>query len=172
MNPIYENILSRHSCRAYTDQPLQQEDLQAILTAGTYAPSAKNSQTRQFTVLRKPETVQTLAAEMGRALGRSEYFLFHAPVLVIVSNEVDNPNGGYDCACALENMFLMAHSLGLGTCWINQMKDAQEDPSVRALLTSYGIPSNHGVSGMATLGYPAEPGKPIDKSPQVIRFVD
>lgn len=57
-----------------------------------------------------------------------------------------------DCACALENIFLAATSLGIGSCWINQIGQNCDDPDVRALLTVLGVPENHKVYGCAALG--------------------
>ena len=172
MNSIYNAILSRRSCRTYTNQPISPEDLQMILTAGIYAPSAMNSQTRQLTVLRTRENIALLADAAGKVLGRSNYDLFKPASLVIVSNDPGNPNGGFDCACTLENIFLMAHELGIGSCWINQMKDAEDHPSVRKLLADFGVPPAHHVYGMAALGYAAAPASAMDKSTQVIHFAD
>lgn len=58
-----------------------------------------------------------------------------------------------DCACALQNIFLAAKSLGIGSCWINQLGQTCDDPDVRAFLTQLGIPENHRVYGCAALGY-------------------
>lgn len=58
-----------------------------------------------------------------------------------------------DCACALENIFLAAKSLGIGSCWINQLRQTCDDPDVRAFLTKLGVPENHKVYGCAALGY-------------------
>lgn len=58
-----------------------------------------------------------------------------------------------DCACALENIFLAAKSLGIGSCWINQLGQTCDDPDVRAFLTKLGVPESHKVYGCAALGY-------------------
>ena len=63
---------------------------------------------------------------------------------------------GMDCACAIENMFLAATSLGIASCWINQLGTTCDDPEVRAYLTSLGVPENHKVYGCVALGYKAE----------------
>ena len=60
-----------------------------------------------------------------------------------------------DCACAMQNIFLAAKSLGIGSCWINQLGQTCDDPDVRAFLTKLGIPENHRVYGCAALGYAA-----------------
>jgi len=72
---------------------------------------------------------------------------------VIVSNEPTQWWAGMDCACAIENMFLAAHSLGIGSCWINQLGTTCDDPEVRELITSLGVPKDHKVYGCVALGY-------------------
>ena len=75
------------------------------------------------------------------------------PTLVIVSNEPTQWWAAMDCACALENIFLAAKSLGIGSCWINQLGQTCDDPDVRAFLTKLGVPESHKVYGCAALGY-------------------
>ena len=67
--------------------------------------------------------------------------------------EPDKWWAGMDCACALENIFLAAKSLGIGSCWINQLGQTCDDPDVRAFLTKLGVPESHKVYGCAALGY-------------------
>ena len=61
-----------------------------------------------------------------------------------------------DCACAMENIFLTATSLGLASCWINQLGTTCDDPEVRTFITSLGVPENHKVFGCVALGYADE----------------
>ena len=69
-----------------------------------------------------------------------------------------------DNACALENIFLAAHSFGIGSVWINQLRDICEEEEVRDILTDWGIPENHQVFGMAALGYgKTEPEQKVKK---------
>ncbi len=63
---------------------------------------------------------------------------------------------------AMENMMLAAFSLGVGSCWINQLRETCDVPEVRALLTEYGVPEDHIVVCSAAIGYieketPAKP---------------
>ena len=76
-----------------------------------------------------------------------------------------------DCACALENIFLMANSLEIGSCWINQLKTICDEKEVREVLTSFGIPENHIVWGMASIGYPNSAAKEHERNDGVIKFV-
>lgn len=45
--------------------------------------------------------------------------------------------------------FLAAKSLGIGSCWINQLGQTCDDPDVRAFLTKLGVPESHKVYGCA-----------------------
>ena len=173
MNLIYENIISRRSCRAFTDQEISKDNLDLILKAGISAPSGMNRQSWQFTVIRKQTNIAKLAKVVGKAANRAENYDFYAPnVIILVSNDPENVNGLADASCAMENMFLMAHSLGIASCWINQLRTICDVEDVRELLDSYGIPSNHIVWGIADLGYAAEIGKEVVKKEDVIKFVD
>lgn len=156
MNPVLQNILDRHSCRSFTKQPVEPEKLQDLLTAAVWAPSGRNEQSWHFTLLANTEKIQALAAAVREADNRPAGYNFFAPAaFLIVSGERDNRNSFLDAGAAMENVLLTATSLGLGTCWINQVRDVCDVPDVRALLTEYGVPESHIVNASAAIGYPA-----------------
>lgn len=173
MNEVLENIMTRRSCRAYTDREIAQPDLSLILKAGTFAPSAMNRQTWQFTVVRRRENIQALAKVVGSALGRgSDYDFYDPSVIILVSNEKDNANGLADSACAIENMFLMANALGIASCWINQLKGICDMRQIREAISRLGVPDNHVVWGIVDLGYAKEPAGDAVKNDKVIVYAD
>ncbi len=160
-----KEIFARRSTRSYQAREVEEEKLAAVLEAGNFAPSAMNNQNRQFTVILNAEVLQGLN-EAVRALSGAETvkrissrtgdrfsFFYHAPILVVVSHLAGDKNAAADCACSLQNMFLAAEEEGLGSCWINQLNDLCEEPSVRALLDRAGVPGDHRVYGCAALGY-------------------
>ena len=156
MNEAVKNILERRSIRKFSDKEISKEDLDLIIKAGLYAPSAMNKQTWKFTVLTKTEDIQELAKAIEKQLDREGYDMYKPTALIIPSNSKDSKFGRDDNACALENIFLAASSLGIGSVWINQLHGICDEPEIRALLDKYGIPDNHIVFGMAALGYSAE----------------
>ncbi|MDO4164925.1 MAG: nitroreductase [Bacteroides sp.] len=166
MNEVLKNIKARHSVRAYTDQQVSLEDLKLILDAGVCAPSGMHLETWHFTAIQNAETLNTLNEKIKAAFAKSDdprlkerghsstyCCYYHAPTLVIVSGDADNRFSPLDCACALENIFLAATSLGIGSCWINQLGQTCDDADVRAYLTELGVPANYKVVGCAALGY-------------------
>lgn len=169
MNTVIENILTRRSVRAFEEKKIPAEELNQILQAAIYAPSGMGRQTWQFTAVCSRDKIQQLAALVETELGREGYNMYRPEVIIIPSNEKDSPWGKEDNACALENIFLAAHSFGIGSVWINQIRDICDRPAVRALLTEWGIPENHVVYGIAALGYAAPaPAKEVHKIGKIV----
>lgn len=185
MNDIIRNILTRRSVRRFTAQQVLETDLADILTAAQYAPCGSNSQFWHFFILQHAGILEELNQLVRNAFAerevdentyvsirggketakRDDYsFYYHAPTLVVVTNRKTYPNAMADCACALENMQLAAHSLGLGSCWINQLTWFGEEPAIRTVLDRLGVPEDEKVFGALAIGYPA--GTVADASPR------
>ena len=172
MSEVLQNILTRRSVRSFKEEQIKDEDLDLILKAGIYAQSGMNKQSWQFTVVQNKEKIELLAKVVREALQRDAGYNFYAPpTLIMLSNEKDNVNGLADCACALENIFLMANSLEIGSCWINQLRTICDEKEVREVLRSFEIPENHIVWGMAAIGYPNSIAKEHERNDGVIKFV-
>ena len=169
-NEVLETIKTRRSVRAYTAQAPETDDLVTILEAAKYAPNGMHLESWHFTAIQNAEKLEELNSRIKGAFAKSDdkhlqerghnkayCCYYHAPVLVIVSNKPTQWWAGMDCACAIENMFLAAHSLGIGSCWINQLGTTCNDPEVREFITSLG---DHQVYGCVALGY-ADPKAPL-----------
>ena len=169
MNAVMENLLTRRSVRAFEKKAIPAEELDQILQAAIYAPSRMNRQTWQFTVVTDAEKIQKLADAVGKALGREGYDMYRPAAIVVTTNERTSHHGIDDNACAMENMFLAAHSFGIGSVWINQLRDCCDVPEVRAILKSWGVPDDHVAYGIAALGYAAPaPEKEIHKTGKIV----
>ena len=153
MNETIQTILTRRSTRKFLNKPIPKEDLDLLIQAALHAPSGMGKQTWQFTVVKNRAKIQELAAAIAVVLGREGYDMYAPEVLIIPSNEADSRFGKEDNACALENIFLAAHSLGIGSVWINQLQGICDQPEIRAILKEFEIPDDHVVYGMAALGY-------------------
>ena len=109
---------NRRSIRCFSDEMIKKEELEMILEAGRWTPSASNRQAWRFIIITNEETIQELSktAIYGK-------FAQEAPVLLAIVGEVhENPNWYIqDTTLASMNMMLMAWSLGIGTCWLGSM---------------------------------------------------
>jgi len=158
-------LFTRRSIRSYNSTPVEEEKLLSVLNAGEYAPSAMNNMDRQFTAILNPAVLELLNDTVKAAvdpesvkriesrMGGKFSFFYDAPVLIVVSHYRDGLAPAADCAVALENMFIRAKELGLGTCWINQLNTLCGDKRVRRVLTMAGVNPDHDVFGCCALGY-------------------
>lgn len=153
MNETMNAILTRRSTRKFLNKPIPEQELQQIIQAALHAPSGMGRQTWQFTAVKNREKIQELAAVIRKVLKRDGYDMYQPEVIIIPSNDRESPFGREDDACAMENIFLAAHSMGIGSVWINQLQGICDEQSVRQVLTSFGIHENHVVYGLAALGY-------------------
>lgn len=171
MNEALNNIMTRRSIRSFTDRKIERADLEKIAAAAVYAPSACNLQTWRITVIQKPEMIMKLANTVALQI-KSPGYNFYAPnAFILVSNERSSPFGAEDCSCALENIFLAAHALGIGSVWINQLRGICDAPDIRAILFELGLPGSYVVYGAAALGYAKEPGRRPDKNMSNISYI-
>lgn len=159
MNEVLKTILSRRSIRRYEERQLKEQDLQEILKAGSFAPSAMNQQSWHFTVIQNRAVIDSIAAAAGKALDRGEPFapFYNAPTLIVAFGQEGAISPVSDASLALENMFLAAASLGAGSCWINCVIDFFEKTQEgKAMRKTLGIPDGYRCVGSGIFGYPAE----------------
>lgn len=167
-NPVIDAILSRRSVRSFEDKPIAREDLEAIVACGQWAPSANNRQEWVFAVVDDRTRIARLAETIRVALGRAAYDMYAPQSIVIVAHAKDAPFGREDDGCAMENMMLAAHSLGIGSVWINQLQGVCDEPSVRAELDELGVPADYEVHGICALGYAAAEGRAHARTSDVV----
>jgi len=157
--PTLDEILNlRYSCRAYDSRPVSEGDLTAICEAARLAPSACNSQTWRFVVVRDRNLISRVCDEAMRPVIRNQW-MKEAPVLIvgcskldILANKIGSAVTGIeyyqiDLGIAMEHMVLKATELGLGTCWIGWFKEEK----IKEIL---GIPGIIRVTALLTVGYP------------------
>ncbi|MCL2496454.1 MAG: nitroreductase [Clostridiales bacterium] len=190
---LYELISARRSCRDYQAEQIPQDMLEQVLKAGQMAPSGMNVQQCHFIALRTAELlervrvlIQQIFAAMetdginpkmanAAALAREgkHNFFYGAPTLIIVANRRDNPNNVADSAAALQNMMLMATSLGLGNCWINNLRWHGDVEPVRQFLNEIGVKENEAVYGALALGYAsAALGKALPRTGNAVDIIE
>ena len=158
MNEAMENLLTRRSIRKYEARQIEDGELMAVLEAGTYAPTAKGTQSPLIIAVQDRADRDELSRINARILGREDFDPFYgAPTVVLVLAEAGNPNGVQDASLVLGNLMNAAHAVGLGSCWINRIRETFELPEGRALLEKWGIEGNWVGVGSCILGYAAGP---------------
>ncbi len=172
-NEILDCIRARRSTRHFKEKQIEGEFLDTLLEAAIWAPSGGNNQSWLFTAIQNKEILAKINWLLregyknwtpdddypgkleAKAYAQKEgaHFFHHAPALIIASNRPNYANAMANCALALENIFLAAQSLGLGSCYINHLHWLRNDSGLRDYLFELGIPKEHTVCSAAAVGY-------------------
>ena len=117
---------SRYSCRGFTEQPVSDAQITAILEAARLAPTAVNKQPVHIWVVRD--------AARRKALKDATRYTFDAPVIFIVASKPadawvrgqDGKNGAeIDAAIVGTHLMLQVADLGLGSTWVGSFDPAK-----------------------------------------------
>lgn len=192
MNEMIEKILSRHAIRRFKKEQITEDELNQVLIAGLYAPSAGNNQYSRIVVCQDAE----LNDKLGR-LNRWAQFKDKAPEKVAHSISAEQPSiqddftimSGYynaptvltiftknhkycyeDAAMIGENMLLAAHFLGLGACYVGRTDEVFATEFGMACRKKWGIPDDMVAVSNVLLGY-IDGNPPHDKPRKPDRIV-
>ena len=158
-----EIIRTRRSYRSYQPEQITDEQLNAVLEAGTYAPTSRGLQSPFIVAIQNEELKARLAQMNAEIMGVTTNPYYDAPTYVLVFVPADAPNGIQDASLVMENMMLAAHAQGLGSCWIHREREMFATEEGKELMQQWGLPE--GLVGIAALalGYPngePSPAKP------------
>jgi len=150
MNQLIEN---RRSVRKFqADKPVTREQLNRLLEAAMFAPSACNSRQWEFIAITKRETLNEIAnvhpyAKMCETAT--------AAIIVVAIPQAGMPGDYFpqDCGAATQNILLEAVSMGLGTCWCGVYPKEQLITSIRNL---FNIPETKIPFNVIAIGIPDE----------------
>ena len=153
-----EIIRTRRSYRSYKPEQITDEQLNAVLEAGTYAPTSRGLQSPFIVAIQNEELKARLAKMNAEIMGVTTNPYYDAPTYVLVFVPSDAPNGIQDASLVMENMMLAAHAQGLGSCWIHREREMFATEEGKELMQQWGLPEGLVGIGALALGYPdAEP---------------
>jgi len=149
---VLEAILSRRSIRKYSGKRIPDEQLESLLKAAMYAPSAVNKQPWHFIIFRNAEIRRKIVEFHPNA---SMLPGADAGILVCYDENLqhDVGYGPVDCSAATQNILLAAHAMGLGAVWVGIYPRQNRIDSTHRL---FSLPENIKPFSMVSLGYPAE----------------
>lgn len=185
MHPCIETILTRHAVRRFQERQVEEDTLQEILTAGLYAPSAGNNQHSRIVVCQDREINQKLGeinrymmfkgkdpAKVSHAISADQPSIqddhtildgfYHAPTVLHLFVR-DSIYAHDDAAMMAENMWLAAHALSVGACYIGRAEEVFATDFGKELREKWGVPADLVAVAHLCLGYrdgPAPHAKP------------
>lgn len=149
-----ELIKSRRSIRSYKPDAVPKDLLDAVLEAGTYAPSAMGKQSATIVAVTDKTVRDELMRLNAEVMGTQEDPYYGAPVIVVVLADGTMPTFIEDGSCVLENLMLAAHALGLGSVWVNRERQMFDSERGKQLLQEWNLPTTLRGVGAIALGYP------------------
>jgi len=159
---FFELVNKRESCRAYTEQPVEQEKLMSCIEAARLAPSACNSQPWRFVLVNEQEKVTALAHLLQDKITGLNKFAYDAPAFIVVVEGVaklsaslggkvkDQHYAAIDLGIATEHICLAATEQGIGTCIMGWFDE-------KAIKKLFNIPVGRRVRLVIAFGYSKYP---------------
>ena len=160
MNETLKVLETRRSCRNFDpDKMISEEDLNAIIKAGTYAPTGMGKQSPIIIAVTNKEMRDKISKENAKIIGTDSDPFYGAPVILIVLANKESRTYQYDGSLVMGNLLNAAESLGLGGIWIHRAKEEFESDFGKKILADLGIEGDYEGIGHCALGYAAEPAK-------------
>lgn len=157
---MLEILKNRRSIRKYRPEQVSDAQLDAILEAGLYAPSAMNNQKTVLVAVRDKETRDQLSRMNAAVMGVDRDPFYGAPCVIVVLADPEKGTWLEDGSLVMGNLMNAAKALGLGSCWIHRAQPMFDSPEGKKLLKKWGLPETMKGVGNFILGYPDEEPAP------------
>lgn len=162
MNSYFDLLKNRRSCRLFTGEPVDKEDVCKLMKAALMSPSGHRYNPWEFILVEDKETLKALS--VSKAQGSA--LLEGAAMAVVVIGDTNKTDVWIeDCSIATIIIQLAAQELGLGSCWVQIRRrfDAEgvsAEDNVKRLLN---IPENYAVLSIVAVGHKVREAKPFDE---------
>lgn len=159
---MLEFLKTRRSIRKYEGRPVEKEKVDEILKSMLLAPSSRSRRPWEFIVVTDKETLR----ELSLCRKGSSSFLADSPLAIVVLADKEACDVWIeDCSIAAIIAQLSAHSMGLGSCWI-QIRERMKDEGTSAeayIKEKLNVPAKYAVECIIAIGYPGEDKKSYEE---------
>ena len=170
MNETLKTLKERRSCRKYSAKQVEAEALDAILEAGTYAPTGMNRQAPVIVAVQDPQTVKKISKMNAAVMGTDTDPFYGAPTVLVVLADPNVRTYVYDGSLVMGNLMNAAHAVGVDSCYIFRAREVFATEEGKAMLRSWGIPDYYEGIGNCILGY-REKGGVKEASPRKENYI-
>lgn len=167
-NKVLHILDTRRSHRAYRQQTLSREQLDALVYAGLSSPSANNHQPWHFSVVQNQELLNRINQEACKNVNKLPeasrnprfadpdfHIFYHAPAVIFIS-ATDQHRKLLDCGIAVQSIAIAAMSLGLGSVILGLPMFAFSGERRQEFELALQFPEGHGFAIAIAVGYPAD----------------
>lgn len=154
-----ELIKARYSCRKFSDKPVEDEKLNAIIEAGIAAPTAKNAQPVKIWLIKSPEALEKIKSCAPFP------WMKNTKAVIAVGGTEENafvrPSDGrnfedVDAAIVATHIMLAIHDEGLGSTWVGYFDTVKTKELFPAM-------KDYDLVALFPVGYPADDAVPADR---------
>lgn len=176
MQTILELMKERRSIRVFKEEQIKKEELEKILEAGLWAPSAGGRQSVKFVVVQDKELNNELGKINRNIFGKTlsadsssdniafndniKSAFYKAPTVIYVFAPNDYPLGIQDCCVASQNIMLEAAELNIGSVYISRGEETFESELGKLSKEKWKLDDTYQCHGIIPMGYIAKKGKP------------
>lgn len=173
MRSTIDDLVTRRSIRKFASQQITQEELDTVLLAGTYAPTALNKQSPLMVAVQDKNTRDEISRLNGSVfpLDRPGDPFYGAPTVIVVFADSTFPNSIKDACLVMGNLLNAAHAIGLGSCWIDRAYEVFQTPEGKAMMKAWGIDEKYVGVGNCILGYPEQTLTPSARKEGYVRKI-
>jgi nitroreductase len=152
-----KDLKNRRSIRAYKPEQITDEELDAILEAGTWAPTGMGCQgvvivaVQNKTVINK---IQKLNAEVLKNPKAKPFY--GAPTVLNIFVDKTKPTPVENGNLVIGNLVNAAYAVGVGSCYIYRAREVFASDEGKGLAKKWGLSPDYEAVGHVLLGYAAE----------------
>ncbi len=155
-NQVLESLKTRRSVRAYKPDMIEQEKLDAIMEAATYAPTGMGQQSPRIVLVKTKEIRDRLSKMNANVIGRDADPFYGAPVVAVVFGDIKKvPTWMEDAVLVAGNLLNAAHAVGVDSCYIYRAKQMFESKEGKELMKEWGLADTYVGVAICILGYGA-----------------
>lgn len=161
METFFDLAQKRRSTRTFLDKPVPQEIQEKLKQIVLMSPSGHRANPWEFIFVEDKQSLETISTckQAGAAFVKDA-----ALAVIVIADTTKTDVWVEDCSIASAYLHLAAEDLGLGSCWVQIRKRAQEsgDSASEVLKKAFNIPENYEVLSVIAMGYKQEERKPFD----------
>ena len=152
-NEVLKAMKTRRSIRKYKPEQITDEQLDAILEAGTYAPTGMGAQSPIIVAVQDKETRDYLSKLNAGIMGTDIDPFYGAPTVLVVLADRSRPTHVDDGNLVIGNLLNAAHAIGVDSCYIYRARETFDSAEGKELLKKWGVQGDYEGIGNVILGY-------------------
>ena len=154
MNEAINVLKGRRSIRKYKKDQINEDQLNQILEAATYAPTGMGKQSPIMVVVQDEGTIKELSKMNAEVTGTNSDPFYGAPtVVVVLADRGSRPTYIEDGSLVMGNLMNAAYAVGVDSCWVHRAKEVFESERGKELLKKWGVEGDYVGIGHCILGY-------------------